>query len=200
MIVFYNTATSPNGLKVRLMLEECGLEFEQRILRRDKGENKTPEYLRISPTGTVPAIVDQDNGLRMFESAAILLYLAEKSGRYLPAGGPQRAVVLQWLMFEVATISALGENIYQLSYMNNSEPWLAKQTEKLRDAASVLDTQLIGKDYICGECSIADFALLPWLLMFDDLAGTPLSDFNRLYSWRVTMQQRPLVATVLGRQ
>lgn len=198
MIIFYNTVTSPNGQKVRLMLEESGLEFRQQLLRRDTGENKTPEYLRISPTGTVPAIVDLDNGVQMFESAAILIYLGEKSGRFLPAQEPRRAEVLKWFLFEVTTISALGENIYQLSYADNSAGWLAVQTAKLRAAASVLESQLGRNDYICCECSIVDFALLPWLLMFEDLADVSLSDYKGLQRWCEVMQQRPAVAAALA--
>lgn len=198
MLVFYNTATSPNGQKVQFMLEECGLPYERKLLRRDLGENKTPEYLSISPTGAVPAIVDHETGARVFESAAILVYLAEKSGTFLPLTQPARAQVLKWLFYEVAGVGAVCENIYQLMYENDPGPWLTKQVDKLRRAATLLQQQLGDSSYICGECSVVDFALFPWFAMFEDLTDQSLAEYPGVKRWFDTMRTRPAMSKVLA--
>jgi len=200
MLVFYNTATSPNGQKVRLMLEECGLPYQLQLLRRDTGETRAPEYLAISPTGAVPALLDPDNEAVLFESAAILVYLGEKSGRFLPVAQPQRADVLKWLFYEVASVGAACENIYQLSYVAEPGHWMQVQIDKMKKAASLLEQQIDGQEYICGECSIVDFALLPWMVMFEDLTEVPLHDYPGLQRWCETMQNRPATARVLAGQ
>ena len=200
MLHFYNTATSPNGQKVLLMLEECGLPYERKLLRRDLGENKTDAYTNICPTGAVPSIVDAETGAKVFESAAILVYLAEKSGKFLPLAQPGRANVLKWLFYEVASVSAVCENIYQLAYATDPGPWLVAQVNKLRHAATLLQNQLGKNTYLCGECSIVDFALLPWLAMYEDLTDQPLAEFRGLQRWYDTMLARPAVSKVMEKR
>jgi len=180
------------------MLEESGLQFEQVTLRRDNGELKSPEYLAISPAGVVPALVDRDSKVALFESAAILIYLAEKSGKFLPFDQPQRGETFKWLMFELASVSAVCENIYQLTYVADPGKWMSIQIKKMRAAASILAAQLEGKDYVCGQCSIVDFALLPWMLMFEDLTEIPLVEYPALTRWRDIMRARPATASVLA--
>lgn len=201
MIVFYSTATSPNALKVRLLLEEAAIPHREVRLRRDKGENRTPEYLCISPTGTVPAIVDEDTGASVFESMAILLYLAEKSGRFLPAAPAPRADVMKWLLFTAENIDPAIENIYELAYL--SGPWIdgasAFQKKKLRKAAELLDARLAGVEYVAGDCSIVDFALYPVIAMLEDFAEITPGTQPNLDRWLIGMRARPGVAAALAR-
>jgi GST-like protein len=193
MITLYNTATSANGQKIKILLEEIQIPCEEVVLRRDAGENRTPEYLSISPTGAVPALVDDDTGASMFESSAILVYLAEKTGRFLPASQPARANVIKWLMFEVANVGPACENIYQLCYadFDGVEEALALQRSKLREACAVLEGGLAGREYLAGECSIADIAFFPWMSMFEDFAESSLAEFPAIGRWLATMQARP---------
>jgi GST-like protein len=195
MITLYNTATSPNGQKVRILLEETRTPYAEVMLRRDAGENRAPEYLSISPTGAVPAIVDDDTGASVFESSAILIYLAEKAGRFLPLSQPARADAFKWLMFEVANIDPACENIYQLCYADHggAEEGLAFQRDKLRGACALVEDRLAGHEYLAGECSIADFALFPWMAMFEDFAQSPLSDYPAIERWLDAMRARPAV-------
>jgi GST-like protein len=200
MIALYNTATSANGQKVRIFLEETHTPYEEVILRRDAGENRTPEFLAISPTGAVPAIVDDDTGASVFESSAILIYLAEKTGRFLPLSQPGRADALKWLMFEVASIGPACENIYQLCYADHDgvEEALAFQRGKLHRGCAVVEGRLAVQGCLAGECSIADFALFPWMAMFEDFAQSPLSDYSAIARWLVAMQARPGLQRATG--
>jgi len=200
MIVFYSTATSPNALKVRLLLREAAIAHREVRVRRDTGENRTPTFLRISPAGTVPAIVDEETGASVFESMAILIFLADQSGRFLPAAPSARADVMKWLAFAAANIDPPIENIYQLTY--RSDPWidggLAFQKEKLRTAVGLLDAQLGRGDYVAGQCSIADFALFPALSMLEDFVDIPVSTFPHVARWIETMHARPAVRQLLS--
>jgi len=199
VIVLYNTATSPNGQKVRLLLAETGLAHREVRVRRDLHENRSADYLAISPAGTLPAIVDEDTGARVFESGAILFYLAEKAGRFLPAEQPARADAVKWLVFETANVGPACENIYQLMYSANDETAAIEfQQGKLRRAVALLDEQLARGAYLAGECSIADFALLPWMLMLEDFAGADPAEFPNVARWIGRMRARPAIAALLG--
>lgn len=198
MIRYYSRPTSPYGQKVRIMLEECGLPFSE-IDVGDPSEISTREYLRISPTGAVPAIVDTDNGIQLFESAAILLYLAEKSNRFLPVETLARARVLQWLIFDAATIGTSLLHIYHLSYLDDTvEPVIDRCRQDLRSAMTLLNGTLESGDWVAGDCSIADFSLFPFMSMAEDFADVPLSGYPAIESWLARMRSRPGVRRSLA--
>jgi len=200
VIVLYTTNTSPNGQKIRLLLSETGLAHREVLVRRDLHENRTEEYLAISPTGAIPAIVDEDSGAKVFESGAILLYLAEKAGQFLPVAQPARADAIKWLIFETANIGPACENIYQLMYSADDESAAIEfQQGKLKRCVALVEQRLSGSEYMAAECSVADFALLPWMLMLEDFAGAGPGEFPAVDRWIQTMRARPGVARVLGR-
>jgi len=201
VIVFYSTNTSPNALRVRLLLEEAAIPHREVPLRRDKGENRTPDFLRISPAGTVPAIVDEETGASVFESMAILLYLADKSSRFLPTPPVSRAEAMKWLLFVAENIDPAVENIYELAY--RSDPWvdgaLAFQKQKLRKAIDKIDARLTQDEYMAGDCSIVDFALFPVVDMLEDFADIAPAALPNIARWHTAMRARAGVGAVLTR-
>lgn len=198
MITLYGSATSPNVLKVRLLLEEAGIPYQEVRVKREEGENLKPEFRKISASGTLPAIVDDETGAHVFESSAILLYLADRYREFLPQEESGRADVFKWLIYEVANVSPVVDSIYKLHYI--AEDWaeyaLEFQRQKLLSAIRVLDGNLAEREYIAGSCSIADFALFPLTNLFEDFLEQPLSDFPNLDRWRETMQSRAAVNRV----
>lgn len=200
MITLYTTASSPNGQKIRIMLAETGLAYEPVLVDLHEGANRRPEYLAVNPAGTVPALTDSETGAQVFETGAMLIYLAEKSGRFLPTTEPDRAHVFKWLLYEAATVGPMLVNLYHLMYApDDAGDGMAQAgRQRLTDAASVIDGQLGGGDYLAGSCSIADFALLPWMLMLEDFADIPLARFPNIDRWSERMQSRPGVASALA--
>jgi len=195
-IKLFSTQTSPNSKKIRILLEETGLPYTEVTLRKNSGDNRTAEFLRISPAGTVPALTDSASGVTLFESSAILIYLAERAQQFLPASQPDRADVFKWLVFEAANIGPDCENIYQLSYLDEEEHGasLRMQKDKLRKATRLLDDQLDGREYVAGACSIADFAVFPWMVMLEDFADVPVSEYGNVARWVERMHERPGLA------
>jgi len=195
-IKLFSTQTSPNSKKIRILLEETGLPYTEVTLRKNSGDNRTPEFLRISPAGTVPALTDSASGAALFESSAILIYLAERARQFLPVSQPERAEVFKWLVFETANIGPDCENIYQLSFLDEEEhaASLRMQKGKLRKATQLLDDQLGGREYVAGACSIADFAVFPWMAMLEDFADVPVSEYGNIARWVERMQERPGLA------
>lgn len=173
VIQLYSLPT-PNGVKISIMLEECGLAYEPHLVRFDTNDQMTPEFLSLNPNNKIPAIIDpQGPGgvpMGLFESGAILVYLAEKTGKFLPE--PQRYEVLQWLMFQVGSI---GPMFGQLGYFHafagkdiedpRPKERYRAETERL---LKVLDAQLAGRDWLVGSYSIADIAIAPWLRSLRD--------------------------------
>lgn len=197
MIDFYTIrSASPNIRKISIMLHETGLPYAVKYVEK-QDDGKFPEsFAAISPNATVPAIVDQGNGSSLFESGAILLYLAEKTGRLLPADLNIRGEVIKWLMFEVANIGpAMGE-LYHYMLMEAEElsaAHLQRYRDKLARHCSILEQQLDGREYLCGDYSIADIALYPWCVVLQDLAEVSLGDYPRLNHWAATIGRRPAV-------
>jgi len=191
MITLYGSATSPNVLKVRNMMSAAGIEFTEHRVKREEGENRTPEFLSISASGTLPAIVDDESGARLFESSAILLYLGDRSGKFYPADPVKRADVFKWLVFEAANISPTIEAIYKLYYREGD--WIAPAIEfhkdKLSTSIEIVDTQLQQVEFLAGDCSIADFALFPVTLLLEDFLERSLSEFPGLSRWSQRMQE-----------
>jgi GST-like protein len=193
MIDLYYWPT-PNGRKISIMLEECGLAYNVIPVDIGRGDQFKPEFLKISPNNRMPAIVDHDQGLSVFESGAILMYLAEKSGRLLPTGLHERYDVLQWLFWQVA---GLGPMAGQLSHFVNYAPEpvpyarerYANEYERL---LCVMDTQLEDRPFLAGDYSIADVASFPWVVSYRKL-GADLDQFGNLRQWFDGLKIRPAV-------
>ena len=160
MIDFYTSAT-PNGWKVSMALEELELEYDAHVLNLSAGEQRAPEFLAINPNGRIPAIVDRAAGdLAIFESGAILIYLAEKAGRLLPTDTHGRFNVLQWLMFQMSGIGPMqGQAVVFVRYFPEVvEPAIRRYCNETRRLYEVLDGHLADHEYLAGEYSIADIA------------------------------------------
>jgi GST-like protein len=197
MIDLYFSPT-PNGLKVRLFLEEAGLPYRVIPVQLSAGQQFAPEFQAISPNSKIPAIVDHapaDGGapLPVFESGAILLYLAEKSGRMLPRDPRERLQVLQWLVWQVAGLGPMaGQAGYFHVYAPEPVPFaIERYTRELRRLYGVLDRQLEGRDHIAGgDYSIADIATYPWIVPHAG-HGQNLADFPNLSRWFRALGERP---------
>lgn len=193
MIDLYYWPT-PNGHKISIMLEECGLDYTTIPVSIGAGDQFSPEFLKISPNNRMPAIVDRDNGVSVFEGGAILIYLAEKSGQLLPADTKDRFEVLQWLFWQAG---GLGPMAGQLSHFVNytkeeiryAHERYAKEYDRL---LAVMDVRLRNREFIAGDYSIADIASFPWVLPYKRL-GNDLDRFSNLRRWFDTLKQRPAV-------
>jgi len=197
MIILYTKqSASPNIRRVSIMLHETGLPYTVQHVAKGEDGKFSDTYLAISPNATVPAIVDQENGASLFESGAILLYLAEKTQRFLPADLKSRGEVFKWLMFEVANLGpAMGELYHSLilETAEVSEAHLQRYRDKLARYCAMLERQLNGREYLCGDYCIADIALYPWCTVLEDLAEVSLGDYPGLNRWATTIGQRPAV-------
>lgn len=194
MIDLY-TFTTPNGRKASIMLEEVGLQYNVHKIDITKNEQFTEEFIAINPNSKIPAIIDQETGITVFESGAILIYLAEKtSSKLLPTAQKERFQVLEWLMFQMASV---GPMFGQLNHFKRFAPEKIEyaitryEKETLR-LYSVLDRQLANNEFICGEYSIADIATYPWVAIYE-FQGLTLNDHPNLKRWVETIQQRPAV-------
>jgi GST-like protein len=196
MIDLYYWPT-PNGHKIVLFLEETGVPYRILPVNISKGEQFAPAFLAISPNNRMPAIIDQapsDGGepLSLFESGAILLYLAEKFGRLLPADLRGRKTVLEWLFWQVGGLGPMaGQNHHFSQYAPEKLPYaiLRYQNETNR-LYGVLNKQLAGRDYIAGDYSIADLACYPWIVPYRN-QGQKLEDFPHLAAWFARIARRP---------
>lgn len=198
MIAVYSWAT-PNGHKVHIMLEECGLPYRTVAVDIGAGDQFKPEFLAISPNNKIPAIVDPDGPggepISLFESGAILLYLAAKTGRYLPDDLRARYDVLQWLMFQMAGIGPmLGQAHHFRIYAPEKIPYaIDRYTNEARRLYGVMDKRLAKCRYIGGvEYSIADIAVFPWLRSWKN-QGIEWNDFPHLKGWFDEIAARPAV-------
>ncbi len=196
MIEFYYWPT-PNGKKVAIMLEECGLAYELRPVNILKGEQFEPEFLAISPNNKIPAIVDRDGpggAFSLFESGAILQYLAERSGRFLPRETAARYRVLEWLNFQVASVGPMfGQCGHFLGYAPERIPYAIERyrNETLRLYA-VLDRRLEDRAWLADDYSIADMAVYPWIDV-RWLHEIDIEDFPAVQRWFEAMGERDAV-------
>jgi GST-like protein len=189
--------TTPNGHKITMFLEEAGLPYRIVPVHIGKGEQFQPEFLRIAPNNRIPAIVDHtpaDGGapLSLFESGAILLYLADKIGRFIPADLRGRNETLQWLFWQMAGLGPMaGQNHHFGVYATEKIPYAieryVKETARLY---AVLDKQLAGRDFICGAYSIADIACYPWVVPHER-QQIKLGDFPNVRRWFDAIKARP---------
>jgi GSH-dependent disulfide-bond oxidoreductase len=196
MIQLYTWAT-PNGKKVSIMLEEVELPYEVHPINIAKGDQLKPEYLAINPNNKIPSIIDNDGPggkpLKLFESGAILMYLAEKTGKFLPQEMAQRYEVIQWLMFQMGGV---GPMFGQANYFCRLEEKVPFAIERYYKEAirlyKVLEQALGQRDYLAGEYSIADIATYPWVGRHDG-HNVKLEDFPKVKRWFDTVSQRPAV-------
>ena len=191
--------TTPNGHKITIFLEETELAYQLLPVHIGRGEQFAPEFLAIAPNNRIPAIVDHaptDGGapLSVFESGAILLYLGDKTGRLLPAAGRARNDVVQWLMWQMGGLGPmLGQNHHFRAYAPNPVPYAIDRYEKeTQRLYAVLDRRLHGRDYICGDYSIADIACYPWVLPYER-QGITIANYPQVQRWKESMAARPAI-------
>ncbi|MFY2562554.1 glutathione S-transferase N-terminal domain-containing protein [Corallococcus terminator] len=198
MIDLYTFAT-PNGRKVSIALEELGLAYNAKSVNIGKGEQFKPEFLAINPNNKIPAIVDSDgpggSPITVFESGAILLYLAEKTGKLLPSGLRGKTEVTQWLMFQMGGIGPMfGQLNHFGRFATTKIPYaIDRYTEESKRLLKVLDGQLGKGDYVAGTYSIADIALYPWVA--GTLAYYPelKAGLGQVPQWLARVGERPAV-------
>ena len=196
MIQLYTWAT-PNGKKVSVMLEEVEIPYEVHPINIAKGDQLKPEYLAINPNNKIPAIIDTDGPggkpMKLFESGAILMYLAEKTGKFLPQEMAKRYEVIQWLMFQMGGV---GPMFGQANYFYRLEEKVPFAIERYYKEAirlyKVLEQTLGQRDYLAGDYSIADIATYPWVGRHDG-HNVKLEEFPNVKRWFETISQRPAV-------
>jgi len=201
MIEFYYAPT-PNGWKVAIMLEECGLDYATELMSLSSGDQFDPAFLKISPNAKMPAILDRGTGgepVSVFESGAILLYLADKTGRFAPppdsvAASAGRRELMEWLFWQTGS---QGPMAGQLSHFVNYAPagqdyGRQRYLREYKRALTVMENRLYGRDYILGEYSIADMISFPWAFIAKPL-GVDLADYPRVAAWRASIKSRPAV-------
>ena len=195
MIDFY-TAGTPNGYKVAIMLEECGLAFTPHYLDLASLEQKQASFVAINPNGRIPAIVDRDAGdFVVFESGAILMYLAEKTGMLCPADPLGRSVVIQWLMWQMAGLGPMSGqlNVFRHYFPQKIPAVIERYERECYRLYGVLDGQLAKHAFVAGdEYTIADVACWPWILS-SAWAGLSLEAYPALGHWYETVGERPAV-------
>ena len=194
------TWTTPNGRKVSVMLEELGVPYRVTPVDLSAGAQNDAEFLSVSPNGRIPALVDHETphgSISIFESGAILLYLAEREGRFLPASGPERAKVMEWLFWQMA---GLGPMMGQLGHFVNQAPEridyaVRRYLDEAIRLLVVLDDRLRERDYVSDRVSVADFAIYPWV----EVAWQPLKALepdrmavlDAVEAWLARMARRP---------
>jgi glutathione S-transferase/GST-like protein len=194
MIDLY-TAATPNGHKVSIALEEMGLPYTLKVLELSKNAQKEPWFLAINPNGRIPAIVDHEAGdLAVFESGAILLYLAEKTGKFLPADVVGRTKVIQWLMFQMGGIGPMmGQaNVFYRYFPEKIQPAIDRYQGESKRLFRVLDTHLANHEFLAGDYSIADMANFAWVRTHR-WSGVEVDDLPHLQRWLAQIRQRPAV-------
>ena len=193
MIDLY-TWTTPNGRKVSILLEELGLPYTAHAVNIGKNEQFAEDFLKIAPNNKIPAIVDHDTGVSQFESGAIMIYLAEKTGKFLPTELKARAEVMQWLMWQMGGFGPmLGQAHVFLKFNRGlsqpAEERFAKEAQRLY---GVLDRQLADHDFVAGDYSIADMAIFPWVARHD-WHEVDLTAFPNVLRWYRQLAERPAV-------
>ncbi|AXF84637.1 Disulfide-bond oxidoreductase YfcG [Ephemeroptericola cinctiostellae] len=202
MIQFY-TYTTPNGRKISIMLEELGIPYQVNVVNISNGEQFEPDFLKVSPNNKIPAIVDEEaNGLAVFESGAILTYLAEKYGQFLPTSGEARYKTLEWLHWQIGGVGPMfGQLGYFTVYAKEKMPQaIARYTSEAERLLAVMDRRLTDNAYLAGEVySIADMAAYPWVVNAREGAflgaslGAVLAEKPAVLRWLNDVGARPAV-------
>ncbi len=193
MIDLYYWPT-PNGHKISIMLEECGLEYATIPVDIGRGDQFAPDFLDISPNNRMPAIVDHETGISVFEGGAILMYLAEKAGRLLPAETAPRYEVLQWLFWQTGGLGPMaGQLSHFASYVDEPVPYAETRYANEYDRLlAVMEVRLRDREFLAGDYSIADIAAFPWVRPYRRL-GNDLDRFPNLRRWFDALKARPAV-------
>ena len=204
------TAATPNGQKIHIMLEECGLDYEIHWIDIDRGDQFEPEFLKISPNNKIPALIDHDGPdgpIALFESGAILLYLADKTGKFLPTEVNQRWATIQWLMWQMGSF---GPMLGQAHHFNKYAPENPggpvvlpyaqdRYTNEAARLYGVLDRRLAESRFVAGEAyTIADMAIFPWCRLYER-QGQNIDDFPNVKRWFAVIAERPAIAKDMDR-
>jgi GSH-dependent disulfide-bond oxidoreductase len=186
------TAPTPNGWKVSIALEEMHLPYEVRVIDFAANEQKADWYVKLNPNGRIPTLMD--DGFALFESGAILIYLAEKTGQFLPRDTQSRSRVLQWLMFQMSAVGPMmGQaNVFLRYFPEKIQPAIDRYQREVMRLFGVLDRQLAAHEYIVGDYSIADMALWPWVSGYE-WSGVSVAEFSHLQRWLAKVAERPAV-------
>jgi GST-like protein len=192
MIDLY-TWTVPNGRKISIALEEMGLPYEAHAINLGKGEQKSPEYLKVNPNGKVPAIIDHDTGVRMMESGAILLYLAQKSSKLMPTGDKYWEA-MEWLMWQMGGLGPMLGQVHHYTHFNKGLSDYAEDRYRaeMDRLYGVLDARLADREFIVGDISIVDCACFPWIARWN-WQEQDLDKFPNVKRWFFQMADRPAV-------
>ena len=197
MAIELHAFDTPNGRKISVALEEMALPYTIKIVDIGKGQQFDPEFLKISPIGKIPAIIDtQGPGgapISVFESGAILIYLGEKTGQFWPRELRQRITVLEWLMFQMGNFGPMPGQVHHFAAVENEEDrryGLARYSKETRRLYSVMDGRLATRDYFADELSIADYAILGWAWRHPR-HKVDLADYPNVRRWYEAMMARP---------
>ncbi|MGD9868820.1 MAG: glutathione S-transferase N-terminal domain-containing protein [Hyphomicrobiales bacterium] len=193
MIDFYTWST-PNGRKVSIMLEECGLKYKVFPIDITKNEQFQPHFLEISPNNRIPAIIDHETSIHLMESGAILLYLAEKTGKFWPQTFDAKWRVVEWLMWQMGGVGPmLGQVHHFVKYNKGKAPYAEERyLTEARRLYGVLDRRLAEVEYVAGEYSIADMAIWPWISRFE-WQTVDMNEYQNVVRWYKAIAARPAV-------
>jgi GSH-dependent disulfide-bond oxidoreductase len=188
------TWTTPNGRKASIMLEEVGLPYTAHAVDISKDEQFKPEFLKISPNNRIPAIVDRDNGYHLMESGAILIYLADKTGKLLPKDADKRYRVIEWLMWQMGGPGPmLGQVHHFVKYNKGKAPYAEERyLKEAHRLYGVLDRRLAGRQFVADEYSIADIAIWPWISRFE-WQTIDMNQYANVKRWYTDIAKRPAV-------
>jgi glutathione S-transferase len=192
MIDLY-TAPTPNGWKASIALEELGLPYQVHVINLLAGDQKKPEYVALNPNGRIPTIVDRDAGnFAVFESGAILVYLAEKTGRLMPTDAKGRSLVIQWLMFQMGGIGPMmGQaNVFFRYFPEKIQPAIDRYQNECRRLFEVLNSRLTDNEWLAGDYSIADIANWSWVRTYK-WSGVSVDGLDHLRRWMAALTARP---------
>ena len=191
MIKLY-TAPTPNGHKVSCLLEALQMDYEAILVNLSEGEQLKPNFLKISPNGRIPAIVDTENDLSIFESGAIMIYLADKAGKLIPQDTAKRYKVMEWLMFQMGGIGPMmGQaNVFYRYFPEKLQPAIDRYQNEGRRLFEVLDKQLNDNDWLAGDYSIADIANWCWVRTHK-WSGVSTDGLENLERWKNAMYEQP---------
>jgi len=191
-----HTYNTPNGRKVSVALEEMGLPYTVKVVDITKDQQFAPAFLKISPNNRIPAIIDPDgpggSPISVFESGAILLYLGEKTGQFLPSGLRERVPVLEWLMWQMGGFGPMPGQVHHFLTVNGEDQryGLARYMKETRRLYGVLDRRLAQVEHVAGQVSVADFAILGWVWRHER-HKVDLTDFPYVRRWFDTLMARP---------
>ncbi len=192
-MITLHTAATPNGHKISIALEELALPYQVRTIKLGDGEQKQPAFLALNPNGRIPVIVDHDaDDFAVFESGAILVYLAEKTGRLMPTDVKGRSTVMQWLMFQMGGVGPMmGQaNVFVRYFPEKIPAAISRYVNESRRLLTVLDTRLADHEWLAGDYSIADIATWPWARTHD-WPGVSVEGLDHLQRWMAAMAARP---------